>query len=168
MNFIQQLFAPKDKRSMAEIVGPLKTSPDYKGWYESEPLQIPYTDQPLKIVFTQGDDAVFMAEAEGILKRFLPLTSENRLRDSKKVERYYQACVTELGASPLNIKQASDVWNFVTPTALFIEKHLNGNYYVCISCTCEWEKTHGLQLVFRAGKKLTRASAHDGQYEDWN
>lgn len=168
MNFFQQFFAPKDKRTLAEIVGPLKANPDYKGWYESEPVTIPYLGQKVKITFTKGEDSSYMVDAEVILKRFLQLKETNRLNDSKLVERNYQDCVNTGGAEPLTIKVAQDVWKFVKPTNVFIEKNINGKYYLVISCTCEWEKTHGLQLVFREGKKLTRASGHDGQYEDWN
>ena len=31
-----------------------------------------------------------------------------------------------------------------------------------MACECEWEQEHGLQLVFRQGKKLTRVSDQDG------
>ncbi len=168
MSFLQKLFAPKDKRSLLEIVGPLKANPDYAGWYESEPVVIPYLDQKLKITFTKGNDSTFMAGAEVVLKRFLQLTTQNQNKDSEKIESYYQACVKELGIAPLTIKESKDVWKFITPTDLFIEQNINGKFYVTISCKCEWEKTHGLQLVFREGKKMTRASGHDGQLEDWN
>lgn len=168
MNFFQQLFTPKDKRTLAEIVGPLKANPDYKGWYESEPVLLPYIGKPVKVVFCKGDDAVFMKEAEVLLKRFLRLSESDHLGDSKWVERYYQACINELGVSPLAIKSPQDVWKFITPQQVFIEVGPTGKYYVTLSCTCDWEKTNGLQLVFREGKKLTRVSGHDGQYEDWN
>jgi hypothetical protein len=168
MNFFQQLFTPKDKRTLAEMVGPLKANPDYKGWYESEPVQIPYLGQKVKITFTQGDDSSFMAEAEVVLKRFFKLTEADRLKNSKLVELNYQDCISASAAQPLNIREAQDVWNFVTPANVFIERNINGKYYVTVSCRCEWEKTHGLQLVFREGKRLTRASGHDGQHEAWN
>jgi len=31
-----------------------------------------------------------------------------------------------------------------------------------VACECDWEPEHGLQLVFRQGRKLTRISAQDG------
>lgn len=168
MNIFQQLFVPKDKRTLAEIVGPLKANPDYKGFYETEPVHVPYLNQKVKITFTKGDDSSFMAKAEIVLKRFFKLNDTDHLHDSKLVERNYQDCVTSSGAQPLNIKKTKDAWNFVTPTNVIIEQGSNGKFYVTISCQCQWEKIHGLQLVFREGKKLTRASGHDGQYEDWN
>jgi hypothetical protein len=168
MNFLKKLFAPKDKRSLAEIVGPLKANPGYAGCYESVPIPIPYFSQSMKITFSKGNESIFMEGAEVVLKRFLQLTEEDRLSNSKMVERYYGACVKELGAQPLNISSAKEVCTLVTPTQVFIEQNIKGRYYVTISCKCEWEKTYGLQLVFREGKKLTRANGHDGQYEDWS
>lgn len=35
-----------------------------------------------------------------------------------------------------------------------------------ISCECEWENEHGLQLIFKDGKSLTRVSSVDGSCED--
>jgi hypothetical protein len=168
MNFIKRLFTPKDKRSLTEIVGVLEANPDYKGWYETLPVLIPYAGAPLKITFANGDDSLFMSEAEVVLKRFLQLTETDRLANSKWVERYYQVCLKELKFAPLAIHSAKDVWNFAIPQNIFIERNGNGKYYVSISYTCDWDKTNGLQLVFREGKKLTRVSGHDGQYEDWN
>lgn len=168
MNFIQKLFPPKDKRSLLEIVGPLKANPDYAGWYESEPVLIPYLGQKLKITFTKGTDSSFMEGAEVVLKRFFQLTTQDQNKDSEKVERYYQASVKESIAKPLAIKQAKDIWLFTTPKDVIIEQNINGKFYVTISCECEWEQEHGLQLVFREGKKLTRSTGHDGQLEDWD
>ena len=34
--------------------------------------------------------------------------------------------------------------------------------YINVTCECEWEKEHGLQIVFRQGKQLTRISEQDG------
>lgn len=34
--------------------------------------------------------------------------------------------------------------------------------YVAVDCRCDWEEEHGLQLVFRQGRMLTRVSDQDG------
>jgi len=115
---------------------------------------------------TKGDDSLFMQKAEDIIKVFLQLTSEDRLSDAKKVFPYYEVCVKEDPSRKQNIEAKKEVWDFVTPTDVFIERHITGIYYITVSCTCAWEKQHGLQLVFREGKKLTRATGHDGQFEN--
>lgn len=34
--------------------------------------------------------------------------------------------------------------------------------HVVLGCECAWEPEHGLQLVFRDGRRLTRISQFDG------
>ncbi len=136
--------------------------------YESAAIEIPYWgNEKIGVSFTYGDEAAYMKEAEVVLKRFLKLNNEDRQKDGQKVYPYYKA-VLDAGKAPIEALSPQTIWNFVTPAALFIERDINGNFYAVLSCKCEWEKTHGLQLVFKDGKKLTRASAHDGQYNDWN
>jgi hypothetical protein len=168
MNFFKNLFTPSDQRTLAEIVGPLHKNKDYSGMYESEAITLPYWErEKVKVSFTKGDDAAFMKTAEVVLKRFLKLTKADRMQDSKRIYINYQD-VLNSGKPAIERLSAQTIWDFVTPIALFIERDINGKYYAVLSCKCEWEKTHGLQLVFKEGKKLTRASGHDGQYQDWN
>ena len=34
--------------------------------------------------------------------------------------------------------------------------------YVVINCNCDWEPEHGLTLVWRDGRRLTKAGSFDG------
>jgi|GEM_PF-3723225 len=47
MNFFQKLFkkSVKDDSTLAKILGPLKKNKDYAGFYESEPIAIPYFNE---------------------------------------------------------------------------------------------------------------------------
>ena len=53
-----------------------------------------------------------------------------------------------------------------TPTEISVDWDDNDQLYVIVFCECSWEEEHGLQLVFKDGKKLTRASGIDGHYTD--
>ena len=58
-----------------------------------------------------------------------------------------------------------DIWNFVTPTEIIKHWDEDGEFYLCVSCGCEWEEEHVLQLVvFKDGQTLTRASGHDEHF----
>ena len=63
-----------------------------------------------------------------------------------------------------NIKDENEIWNFIYPQTIFVtRRHRHDeNIYINVTCECEWEQEHGLQLVFRQGKILTRISAQDG------
>ena len=62
------------------------------------------------------------------------------------------------------IKNPNEIWNFIQSTAIYITRRYynDRDIYVQVACECTWEQEHGLQFVFRQGKKLTRASPQDG------
>jgi hypothetical protein len=62
------------------------------------------------------------------------------------------------------INNKNEIWEFIQPTEIYISRrHRRDNdIYLQVSCECDWEQEHGLQLVFRQGKKLTRISDQDG------
>jgi hypothetical protein len=52
----------------------------------------------------------------------------------------------------------------VHPSEIYVTRRPKNDQdiYIQIACECDWEEEHGLQLVFRQGKKLTRVSSQDG------
>jgi hypothetical protein len=38
----------------------------------------------------------------------------------------------------------------------------DGQVYVSIECACTWEPEHGLQLVFRGGRTVSKVGPFDG------
>jgi hypothetical protein len=79
------------------------------------------------------------------------------------VYNYYKAVSNwSEGVPEIDIE---DIWMHVNPHLIFPTGDANNNYIV-IECSCTWEEEHGLQLVFREGKALTRASMFDGHWED--
>ena len=101
-----------------------------------------------------------------MLQNFLILDNQDKIKDSKLVFDYYSETLKYGYTSPLNIIDVADVWNFVYPSEVIVHWDENADFYLCVSCGCEWEEEHGLQLVFKDGKKLTRASGHDGSFTD--
>ncbi|MEP4534756.1 MAG: hypothetical protein ABJ004_16815 [Cyclobacteriaceae bacterium] len=49
--------------------------------------------------------------------------------------------------------------------AIIIEYYPNRGFRIN-STEFDWGEEHGLQLIFKNGERLTRASGHDGHYED--
>ena len=62
------------------------------------------------------------------------------------------------------IKDKNDIWNHVQPYEIYVERrpYEDKDIYINIICDCDWELEHGLQLVFRQGKQITRVSMIDG------
>jgi hypothetical protein len=157
----------------SKIIAQLTQDNDLSDWWKSEPFKIPFFDnQKLPIIFTgfePENDRTFIVEADKALTHFLKLTSDDRKTIS---ELAYKNCMDFLDAvdfdeadEPLRqIKDKNQIWNFIHPTEIYVTRrpYQEPNMYVQVACECDWEQEHGLQLVFRQGKKLTRISDQDG------
>lgn len=161
------------KTITSSIIGELKQNDQFDDWWESEPVEIRFFDhKKLKITFMDlvpEGDTIFINEADQALKSFLEKKANYRVELS---ELAYQNCMDFLNAveydeayKPLwDIKEKSEIWNFIYPQDIYVTRRhrRDKDIYINITCECEWEQEHGLQLVFRQGKKLTRISDQDG------
>jgi hypothetical protein len=151
----------------SRIIGqlnPVDYDPDL---FQSEPYSIPFFDhKELRVVFVDAKHEPYLIEADNVLENFLNLANNDRLKGSQLVFDYYKETLKFGYTQSLDIENMADIWNYVYPSEVFIHWDENGEFYLCVSCGCEWEEEHGLQLVFKDGKKLTRASGHDGGFTD--
>lgn len=151
----------------SRIVGQLKPVDYDTDFFESGPFPIPYfDDKKLKVGFVEAKHEPYLLEADNVLQNFLKLHKEDRIGDSQLVLHYYSETLKYGSTKPLDINIPADIWNFVYPSEIIVQWDENEDFYLCVSCGCEWEEEHGLQLVFKDGKKLIRASGHDGGFTD--
>lgn len=151
----------------SKIVGELESLNYDPNFFISKPYSIPYfSDKKLKIGFVDAMHEPYLFKADKVLENFLKLNQEERTKDSQLVFNYYKETLHLGYTKPLDIKVIEQVWNFVHPSEIIIDWDENGDFYLCISCECEWEDEHGLHLVFKDGLELTRASGHDGGFTD--
>jgi hypothetical protein len=157
----------------SKIIAQLTQDNDLSDWWKSEPFEIPFFDnQKLPIIFTgfmPENDNTFIEEADQALTHFLKLNVEDRNAIS---ELAYKNCTDFLDAVDFDeadepLRQIADrnhIWNFIYPTEIYVcrRPYKDQEMYVQIACECDWEREHGLQFVFRQGKKLTRISDQDG------
>ena len=162
------------KEIISQIIGQLNQDDNFPDWWKSEEISIPFFDnEKLTITFMDFEpehDKTFIQEADQALRNFLSLTITDRNLIS---ELAYKNCMDFLDAVDFddeekqpftNIKEPTEIWNFIEPTEIYISRrHRRDNdIYVQVSCECDWEEEHGLQLVFKQGKQLTRISDQDG------
>jgi hypothetical protein len=151
--------------------GPLTLDEDL-GWYYSAPVaagalrgavgQIVVTDDSL---VDDDRDAVHDAVAS-----FLTADDHALREASPHAFAYYRdtvRLVREQGWSLQipEIARQESVWDYVSFGAEFhVDRGFDGDrqVYVSIECECAWEPEHGLQLVFRAGSKVTKVGPFDG------
>jgi hypothetical protein len=167
----------KRKTVLSKVLGELTQHKDFREWWVSDEIKVPYfNNQKLTFTFhdfTPEQDPAFIDEADIAIKNFLTLNLNDRKAISTLI---YQNCLDFLEAvgydetdEPLwAIKDDDEIWKYVYPANIYVERRLykDKEIYIKIACECEWEQEHGLQLVLRQGKKLTRVSAQDGHLTD--
>ncbi|MGN7784466.1 DUF6985 domain-containing protein [Niabella sp. 22666] len=161
------------KKIISKIIGQLKQDDNFPDWWKSEEISIPFFDnERLTITFMDfkpEHDKTFIEEADQALTNFLELKTDDRNSIS---ELAYKNCMDFLEAveydevdQPLRqINNKKEIWNFIHPSEIYVTRrpYKDQDIYVFVACECDWEEEHGLQLVFRRGKKLTRISDQDG------
>ncbi len=146
---------------------------DFEDWWQGRDLEVPFFDgQSLPVIFMgvhPGLDPEFGRDADKALRSFLAKTSADRLRASQPVLDNCQEFIEAVGVDEENqawarLQKADEIWRFVHPQRIYLarRRRRDRSVYLQISCHCDWEDEHGLQLVFRRGQDLVRVSAEDG------
>ncbi|SFD88584.1 hypothetical protein SAMN05518672_103697 [Chitinophaga sp. CF118] len=166
----------------SQVIGQLTQDDTYEDWWKSKEITIPlFNNQKLPITFmnwTPDDFQAHLEEADTALRNFLHLTIDDLNNVTDLVYKNYTDFMDEViydGIDPemANMTQNSDIWKFVYPTDIYISKRhrRDKDIYISVACSCGWDDEHGLQLVFRQGKKVTRVSGEDGHLTEadaWN
>lgn len=161
------------KSITSAVLGELKPNEQFEDWWESAPIEAPFFDQQkLAVTFLNLDTAhiaKYMHDADQALASFLALDTAQRNALSDLV---YPHCMDflntveydEADKALWDIQEKTEIWKFVYPQEIYLSRRhrRDQDIYISIICECEWEQEHGLQLVFRQGKQLTRISEQDG------
>lgn len=162
-----------NKEIVSKIIGRLKQEDNFPDWWKSEEIEIPlFGNQKLQIIFMDFEpeyDKTFIEEADQALTNFMRLNVKDRNLISELAFKNCVDFLDEVGFDeadePLRqIKDHNEIWKYIQPNEIYVTRrpYKEQDIYVQIACECDWEREHGLQLVFRQGKKLTRISDQDG------
>lgn len=147
-------------------LGILKPHSKIKAWLVSEPVSIPYFDNKLLTFTLDGLIEADTKDAQTAIEAFLGLDSRARLAASQIVFQNYRRMVEAVGDDQVDclVKNPDDVWTNVHPTEIFVSRRHRRDrlIYIQISAECDWEREHGLQIVYRRGVDLSRVSDQDG------
>ncbi len=164
------------KPIISNVIGELEQDEEFTEWWYGENLKIPILrNEELPVTFTgfiPEDDTGFVEQADIALTNLINLNTEkefetltNLVHKScidyiNEIEEEYQDEFQEF----LDITNKIDIWHYVTFNEIYVERRLwsDKDMYVSVKCNCEWEEEHGLQIVFRQGKMVTRISGIDG------
>ncbi len=147
-------------------LGPLQPDISIDEWMVSDPVPVPLLDGlalPFVVEGLEDDPAPRdFADAVGA---FLALGAAERDAAAPRVWRYYRwfTDLCEREGHDVDwpaIDSPADVWRHVSPNEAMVTRGGDPSWpvHVLLSCNCAWEREHGLQLVWRHGRELTRVS----------
>jgi hypothetical protein len=165
---------PLPEEIQSRTAGVLVEDATIKNWWRGQaiPIQL-FEGKPVSIVAHHVPDdgyglAQFIPEFDAAMENFLALGVKARAHAAPLIHkncRDYIDSVDWPGREHLraSTETAENIWNFVEPREIIVERRLfnDMNVYVAIDCHCAWETEHGLKLVFRQGKQLTRVGPSD-------
>jgi hypothetical protein len=157
----------------SQVLGQLTQDKNFPDWWKSGEVPVPFFDGiKLPVIFMDFEpdvDTTFVSEADEALTYFFALGELYRESISHYVHKNCKDFLEAVGYDEADqalwdIKDENEIWKFVHPSEIYVTRRPYGeqNMYVQLACECDWEQEHGLQLVFRQGKKLTRVSSQDG------
>jgi len=162
-------------------LGELLPNNRFRDWWNSRPIPVPlFSGALLDFLVTVGTtEAGYPPDVVEAVDAFLSLGEADRLAASGRVCAYHREIVEQaerrgvadfLGIEPRSLKEPNDIWQFVTPTGVCVDRRedYDRDVYVTVACDCTWEPEHGLQLVYRRGGQLVRVSGQDGHLTDAN
>lgn len=159
------------KTIYSKILGELTQDNRFDDWWNSKPIRIPLIGAELNAVFIDFEpeqDDSFIREADSALDNFLKLGEEYKIKISELIYDHFQEFCSMVDEEdiPDDMKEIdkSEIWKFISPTEILIKRrpYNEPDIFINMTCECTWEEEHGLQLVFKKGKALTRVSDQDG------
>ncbi len=133
-------------------------------------IKVPYFDD------SEVDLADEVSRSDSTLIEFLNRDENDRLKDSRHVFNYYKDFHHAVGGEnwlDQEIGIVSDpeqIWMHVTPGPIFIEngRGSDTSRYLIMEAECAWEEEHGLMMVWKDGKYLSKVGGYDGHVTNAN
>ncbi len=153
------------------LLGPLRRD-DRSGWYESEPKPVRFLGgRACRFVFDDyGADEARQLEVRRAVQNALDAGPEVLAAAEPYVVRYCEEMLVRYPDElrpKVSLARPSDVWSYVHfGGELHVSRRADGDaedgVYLSIECNCEWEREHGMQLVLRDGRTVSKVSPYDG------
>jgi len=145
----------------SRILGILELDEHDPEIFRSKEIEVPYFDnKKIPFLIPYADDKENLELVDTIIETFLKLSFQRRNDDSKLVKDYYDECLKYGITQKLDISKNEDVWKFASPSEIIVDSEMNKGYFINISCWCEWEEEHGLQIIINEKMELESAAGH--------
>lgn len=144
-------------------------SRDDFGSYTSAPIDFPSLRGAVRrFVFDDLDQEPEAQDLFAVARRFLQLDAGALAAATPFVYQYYRDTVAEADvtgdATALpSIADPDEVWDHVVVgPGVRVVRDRDGTIYVDVECECDWEREHGLNIVFKEGRVVSKVGPYDG------
>jgi hypothetical protein len=128
-------------------------------------LNVPALGAECRFMIEGYDGDAEPSDFRDAILRFIAMSPQVLTDASIHVYAYYTDILNSgWGGSP-EIPSAERVWDFVNfGTDAIVSRRGNGDdrIYISLECGCDWEREHGLQIVFREGNFISKVGQFDG------
>ncbi|MFI0450171.1 DUF6985 domain-containing protein [Actinomadura sp. 6N118] len=141
------------------------------GWYQSEPVPVPALGGVLCRVIVDGyDEDPAPEDFHAAIRAFLALERSALVAAAPSIFAYYRDImddVVDAGDDDwyVEIEGPDTVFDHIqfgdAPT-ISRDSHGDRHVYVSLECECDWEPEHGLQIVLRDGRTVTKVGPYNG------
>lgn len=141
------------------------------GWYRTEAIPVPVLGgAPCRFIIDGYDEDPAPQDFHAAISTFLSLEGSVLTAAAPSIFAYYRDIMDDLVAagdddwyveidSPDSIFDHIQLGNEPTVTR---DPYGDRRVYVSLECECDWEPEHGLQIVFRDGRTVTKVGPYDG------
>jgi hypothetical protein len=147
------------------IIGKLTKNQKFD-WYESELIKVPcLNNSECKFIFERYEKDLNKIEFDQALTNFLNLSPEVFNKINSDLYHYYIDSIKDYGLKNyLKIESSENILNYVHIRAeVMICRRVYGDkgIYITLEGECDWEKEHGLQIVFKSGEYINKIGPFD-------
>ncbi|SAI69501.1 Uncharacterised protein [Bordetella ansorpii] len=141
---------------------------DLPDWQEGELLKLPMLDgQEFGVFADDYDDDDRPDDYDAALKNLLACDVSVLQAAQDHIYRYYQDMRESWDDEDMpEIASPADVWRHIEfgGEIELGRRAKDGLVYASLTCNCDWEPEHGLQIVLRNGQEVTKIGPYDGHY----
>jgi hypothetical protein len=140
-------------------------------WYRSEAIPVSVLGgAPCRFVVDGYDADPAPEDFQAAIRTFLSLDRSALTAAAPSIFAYYRDIMDDVVAAGdddwyVEIGDPHDVFDHIRlgnePTVAR-DASSDRHVYVSLECECEWEPEHGLQIVFRDGRTVTKVGPYDG------
>jgi hypothetical protein len=162
---------PQEDHVHDPLLGPLRRD-DRFGWYQSEPKPVRFLGgRACRFIFDDyGSDEAELLDIRRAVQNALDVGPEVLATAEPYVVQYCEEMLVRYPDEfrpKVHLAKPSDVWSYVRfGSELHVSRRTDGDaedgVYVSIECNCDWEREHGMQLVLRDGRAVSKVSPYDG------